>query len=118
LSVLARQDAAPEAYQCGFDIVKQLRPRAVGGLHPGDEDVIDPGKAKTRQEHTDTLAQPAARTVADDGVADFLGGGKAGPGGIARGRAPARLHNDVFAPFGRTLCDKQEFPARAEPLER
>lgn len=108
------KEAAAEAYQRLFHIVKQTRPWSLGGFLTRDKDVIGAADAKNRQKGACGLAQAAAGPVADDGVPDLLGRGKSGPGFGAGGVPAASLHDDQVPALGITLCDKKKFTPHPE----
>jgi len=70
-----------------------------------------------RQEGAGAFPKTAAGAVADDGIADFLGGGEAGPGGRAGFRPAAGLDDHQLAPFGYSVRDIKEFAPDAQAFQ-
>jgi hypothetical protein len=102
---VTRKEAAAEAYQRLFDIVKQTWPGGRSGFLTGHNHIVDACDTKPGQEMPDRLPQAAAGAVADDRAADLLGCGKADPGSVTRHATAARLNHDQAAALSVTLCN-------------
>jgi hypothetical protein len=106
-----------EAYQRGFDIVKQTPPFARARTAARDEYIVVRRARMKGQDEARGLAQAAFGAVALDGAADLLGGGEAHPdGGVIVG---ALAHLDEHGPArqGRGLGGQQKVGALAKPLK-
>jgi hypothetical protein len=112
-----RSEAAAEAYQCGFHIVKQMGPGRRRGLLTGDKNVVDAGLSQKGKKEARGLPQAAAGAVADDCPADLACGRKSSACGRARLGPPAGLHNQEAAAFRDAIRDKKELAARPEALD-
>jgi hypothetical protein len=102
---VTRKEAAAEAYQRLFDVVKQTWPRGRTGFLTGHHDIVDTCDTKPGQEKPYGLPQAAAGAVSDDRAADLLGRGEADPGRVTRHATAARLNHHQTAAFGVTLCN-------------
>ena len=103
-----------EAYQRLFHIVKQTRPGRCGGFLTRDKDVVRPAHPVNRQKRPRGFTQATPGAVADDRVADLLGGGEACAGLGPRKGPAAGLDDDQAAPFCKTCGHKQEFAPHTE----
>ena len=108
------QEAAAEAYQRLFHIVKQTGPGGNGGFLPRDKHVVGSADAQGGQKRPGGLAEAAASPVADNGSADLLCRGKSRAGFRPGRPAAAGLDDDQAPSFGVTLCHKKKFTPHLE----
>jgi hypothetical protein len=111
------REAAAEAYQRRFHIVKQTGPGRGRRFLAGDKDIVDAGPSQKGKQEARGLPQAAARAVADNGPPDLAGGREPCPGHRARLRPAAGLDDQAAAALGDAFRDKQEFAARPEALD-
>jgi hypothetical protein len=114
---VTRKEAAAEAYQRLFDIVKQTWPRGRTRFLTGNHDIVDACDTKPGQERPYGFPHAATGAVADDGAADLFGRGKADPGRVTRHATAARLNHHQAAAFGITLCNIKKFATNAEAFD-
>ena len=89
-----------------FHIVKQRVPWGVGRGVAGEKHIIDARPAMERGKAARSLAQAAAGPVADDGIANLLGGGEADARrGVVRRRPAPGLCAQMRAPGPDALGD-------------
>ena len=111
------KEAAAEAYQRLFEIVKQTGPCGRASFLTCDKDIVHPRDAKIGKKLAGGLAQAAPGPVTYHGAADLFGGGKSEAEEIARQGATARLHHHQAAAFGVTLCNIKEFVSNAQAFD-
>jgi hypothetical protein len=111
-------EAAAEAYQRLFQIVKQTGPGGRTGFLTGDKDIVHACDAKTGKKLARGLAKAASRPVADNGTADLLGGGETEADEVARQAATARLNHYEATALGVTLCNIKEFTSNAQAFDK
>jgi len=92
-----------EAYQCGFHIVKQGRPRTSPGLRARNEYIIGSSPSVEGQKHTGGCAQTSLGAIAHHRIADFLCCGEARPGGTFP-IILTRTHLDHNGRLGNARC--------------
>jgi hypothetical protein len=68
-----------EAYQRGFDIVKQTPPVPLASSAAGDEHIVATGAAMKGEKQPGGLAQASFGAISLDRAADLLGGGESDP---------------------------------------
>jgi hypothetical protein len=110
----AGRQPASEAYQRAFHLVKQTGPGALPRVLSGDEYIVRPRVAQSRQAGRSRFAKPPSRPVSDDGISDFPGRRKARPNVVPRLGPASRLHDERSASFRKTFGDKQEFSPDAK----
>lgn len=102
-------EAAAEAYQRLFQIVKQTGPGGRAGFLTRHHDIVDACDTKTRQKQAGGLAQAAPGAVADHRPTDLFGRGEA-EAELGAGYVPkTSLHHHQTAALGITLCNIKEF---------
>jgi hypothetical protein len=116
--VIACPQAAGEAYQRAFNIVKQASPCARGRVLSRNEHVVGAAEAMQRKQLARGLAQAPARPVAHGGVANLAGGGEAHGAGPFWWNPDARLDDDRAPTFRWAVCGAEKLAALAQPVWR